>query len=67
MAYFRIQTNEHIEKEVRFVVTGGGGWGDWMKASKGTKFLVHTYLSVISTINVIYSMINIINTAVCYI
>ena len=56
--------NSHIEKEIRFVVTRGAGLGKWMKAVKRYKLPV---IRQISSRDVMYNMINIINTAVCYI
>ena len=52
-----------IAKEIRFVVTRGRGVGrgDWMKTVKR-----HT-LPVLSTRDVMYNIINVINTAIYYI
>ena len=43
---------------------GGGGEGDWMKTVKRYK---PPAITQISASDVMYNMINIINTSVCYI
>ena len=59
-------TNKLMDKEIRFVVTRGRGWGrgNWMKAVKMYKLPV---IRQISTRDIMCNMINIINTAICYI
>lgn len=53
---------------MRFVVTrvGVGERGNWMKANKRHRFLVIRF-SIISTRDVMYNLINMINTIACYI
>ena len=53
---------------MRFMVTrvGVGGRGNWMKVDKKHRFPVIRF-SVISTRDVMYNLINMINTVVCYI
>ena len=48
---------------MRFVVMRGGGKGNWIKAVKRYKLPV---IKEVSTSNVMYNMINTINTAICY-
>lgn len=49
-------------KEIKFMVTRGRGLSEetWMRQSNGTNFKI-------STRDVMYNTINIINTVVCYI
>ena len=56
------KTNKLTEKEIRFVVTRGGGWGDWMQAVKKYKLPI---LRQVNTKDVTYKM-KVINTDVCY-
>ena len=53
--------NKFIEKEIRFVVTRGRVRENWMNVVKRYK------LPVISTRDVMYTMIKTINTAVWYV
>ena len=59
------KTNKLIENEIRFEVTRGRGWGKGELDEGGQK--VQTCSYEINTRDVMYNMINIINTAVCYI
>ena len=56
------KTNKPIEKEIRFVVTRGRGWEEGELDEGGQKVTTCSYK--ISTRDVTYNMINIINTAV---
>ena len=60
------QTNDIIEKEIRFVVSKGGEWGKWELDEGGQRYK-HPVTRYINTRDVMSNMINIMKTAVCYI
>ena len=60
------QTNEVIEKEIRFVVTISWGWGKG-ELDEGSQKVPISIYKINSTRGVMYNMTNISNTAVCYI
>lgn len=58
--------NKRLEKEIRFVVIGGWGQGNWELDEDSQKYKLPV-IKQVSTRDVTYNMINTINTAVCYI
>ena len=60
------QTNKLIEKEISFVVTRGEGWKEGV-LDEGDQRYKLPIVRYISTGDIMYNMVNIINTIICYI